>query len=60
MTSIHDTQFKRCVDHYDDHYKIQSFRCWDQWLAMGFAQLTFRENLRDCLRTRRDLYHLGF
>lgn len=63
MTSIHDTQFDRCVERYKGHYKVQSFRCWDQWLAMGFAQLTFRESLRDiesCLRTRSDLYHLGF
>ena len=63
MTSMHHVQFDRCVDRYKGQYKIQSFRCWDQWLAMGFAQLTFRESLRDiesCLRTRPDLYHLGF
>ena len=58
MTSIHPMQFERCVTRYNGHYKVQSFRCWDQWLAMGFAQLTFRESLRDiesCLRTRPDL-----
>lgn len=63
MTSIHNTQFDRCVDKYAGHYKIRHFSCWDQWLAMGFAQLCYRESLRDiesCLRTRPDLYHLGF
>jgi hypothetical protein len=43
---------------------VQHFSCWDQFLAMAFAQMTFRESLVDieiCLRSRRDqLYHLGF
>ena len=63
MTSIYDTQFDGCVQKYDGHHKVKSFRCWDQWLAMGFAQLSYRESLRDietCLRTRSDLYALGF
>jgi hypothetical protein len=63
MTAIHDTQFARCVQRYGGHHKVSRFRCWDQWLAMGFAQLSYRESLRDienCLRTRSDLYHLGF
>jgi Transposase DDE domain/Domain of unknown function (DUF4372) len=63
MTSVHDTQFDRIVRQYGGHYKVSSFSCWDQWLAMGFAQLSYRESLRDiesCLRTRADLYHLGF
>lgn len=63
MTTIHNTHFDRCVQKYAGHYKVRSFRCWDQWLSMGFAQLSFRESLRDiesCLATRDDLYHLGF
>ena len=44
--------------------KIRSFSCWDQFLAMAFAQVTYRESLEDievCRRSRRDqLYHLGF
>ena len=45
-------------------YYLKSFSCWDQYLAMAFAQLTYRESLRDievCLRSvRRKLYHMGF
>jgi hypothetical protein len=61
---IHPEQFRRCVTRYRGHYKVRRFSCWDQFLAMAFAQLTFRESLADieiCLRSRRDqLYHLGF
>jgi hypothetical protein len=61
---IHSEQFRRCVTRYRGHYKVQHFSCWDQFLAMAFAQMTFRESLADieiCLRSRRDqLYHLGF
>jgi len=59
---IHD--FRQCVERYDGHYKIKSFSCWDQFLCMAFAQLTYRESLRDieaCLRaTQPKLYHMGF
>ena len=61
---IHPEQFRRCVTRYRGHYKVRHFSCWDQFLTMAFAQLTFRESLADieiCLRSRRDqLYHLGF
>src|SRR5437763_7118443 len=61
---IHPEHFRRCVTRYRGHYKVQHFSCWDQFLAMAFAQVTFRESLADieiCLRSRRDqLYHLGF
>lgn len=61
---IHPEHFRRCVSRYRGHYKVQNFRCWDQFLAMAFAQVTFRESLADietCLRSRRDqLYHMGF
>jgi hypothetical protein len=64
MEWIHPEQFRRCVTRYHGHYKIRSFSCWDQFLAMSFAQVTYRESLEDieiCLRSRRDqLYHLGF
>ena len=64
MDWIHPEQFRRCVQRYQGNYKVSNFPCWDQFLAMSFAQLTFRESLADieiCLRSRRDqLYHLGF
>lgn len=64
VEGIHPEQFRRCVTRYHGHYKVRHFSCWDQFLAMSFAQVTFRESLADieiCLRSRRDqLYHLGF
>ncbi len=55
--------FHRCVGRYRGHYKIQSFSCLDQYLCMAFAQITYRESLRDieaCLRAQRaKLYHMG-
>lgn len=55
--------FWRCVKRYHGDYKVQSFSCWDQFLCMAFAQLTYRESLRDieaCLRSMQDkLYHTG-
>jgi hypothetical protein len=58
---IHD--FRICVRRYNGDYKIKSFSCWDQYLSMAFAQLTYRESLRDiqaCLRAAQTkLYHLG-
>jgi hypothetical protein len=57
------TTFRRCVAKYDGEHKIKSFSCLDQYLCMAFAQLTFRESLRDieaCLRAQiAKLYHLG-
>lgn len=56
-------QFRKCVKRYKGDYKVQSFSCMDQFLCMAFAQLTFRESLRDievCLRTMQSkLYHMG-
>ena len=55
--------FRRCVQRYRGHYKVQSFSCRDQYLCMAFAQLTYRESLRDievCLRAQDfKLYHMG-
>ena len=48
--------FRRCVQRYRGHYKVQRFSCLDQFLCMAFAQLTGRESLRDietCLRARQ-------
>lgn len=56
-------QFRKCVKRYKGDYKVQSFSCMDQFLCMAFAQLTFRESLRDieaCLRSMHSkLYHMG-
>ena len=56
-------EFHKCVERYQGHYKVKSFSCLDQFLCMAFAQLTYRESLRDievCLRSmQRKLYHLG-
>ena len=55
--------FRRCVKRYHGNHKIQSFTCLDQSLCMAFAQLTYRESLRDieaCLRAQQSkLYHMG-
>lgn len=57
------TQFQECVARYQGNYKLKSFSCWDQFLCMAFAQLTYRESLRDieaCLRANQTkLYHMG-
>ncbi len=56
-------EFRKCVERYQGDYKVQSFSCIDQFLCMAFAQLTYRESLRDieaCLRSMRGkLYHMG-
>ena len=56
-------EFRQCVKRYDGDHKIQSFSCLDQFFCMAFAQLTFRESLRDieaCLRAAHSkLYHMG-
>lgn len=56
-------QFRRIVRRYEGNRRVRSFSCWDQFLCMTFAQITYREGLRDieaCLRAQRDrLYHLG-
>jgi hypothetical protein len=55
--------FHQCVDRYDGNYKVKEFTCLDQYLCMAFAQLTYRESLRDiesCLRAQKSkLYHMG-
>jgi hypothetical protein len=57
-------EFSKCVDRYKGEYKVKTFSCLSQFLAMAFAQLTQRESLRDietCLRAMQSkLYHIGF
>ena len=56
--------FEKCVRRYRGNYRTRDFSCRDQFLAMAFAQLTYRESLRDietCLRSvQPKLYHMGF
>ena len=63
MDFLSPYEFRLCVQRYNGNHKIKSFSCWDQFLCMAFAQLTYRESLRDiqaCLRAAQSkLYHLG-
>lgn len=56
-------EFRKCVKRYRGDYKVKSFSCWDQYLCLSFAQLTYRESLRDieaCLRAvQNKQYHMG-
>jgi hypothetical protein len=56
-------EFRKFVTRYRGNYKVKSFSCWDQFLCMAFAQLTYRESLRDieaCLRASgAKRYHMG-
>ena len=57
-------EFRKCVQRYQGDYRIKSFSCMDQFLCMAFAQLAYRESLRDieaCLDSMQTkLYHMGF
>jgi len=63
MTFLPAYEFRQCVERYNGNYKIKSFLCWDRFLCMAFAQLTYRESLRKiqaCLRmARQKMYHMG-
>jgi hypothetical protein len=56
-------QFQKCIEKYHGNYRTRRFSCWDQYLCMSFAQLTYRESLRDieaCLRScKTKRYHMG-
>ncbi len=56
--------FRQCVHRYNGEWHVRTFSCWDQFLCLAFAQLTYRESLRDtvtCLRAMGSkLYHSGF
>ena len=64
LSFLPDREFRRCVERYGGDRRPRGFSCWDQYLAMSFAQLTYRESLRDieaCLRSMSGkLYHMGF
>jgi hypothetical protein len=64
MSFLPDREFRRCVARYDGDARPRGFSCWDQFLSMAFAQLTYRDGLRDieaCLRSLGGkLYHMGF
>ena len=55
--------FRRCVEKYRGNFKVRKFSCLDQFFCMAFAQITYRESLRDievCLRSQNNkLYHMG-
>ena len=59
-----DREFRRCVARYGGDRRLRDFSCWDQYLTMAFAQLTYRESLRDIEAWLRSLqgklYHMGF
>jgi len=63
MKFIPHSEFARCVQRFDGERYVKSFTCMDQYLCMAFAQLTYRESLRDiecCLRAHhRKLWHMG-
>ena len=64
MDFVSPYEFRVCVDRYGGQHKVKTFSCWDQFLCLAFAQLTYRESLRDiqaCLRVAQPkLYHMGF
>jgi len=63
MDFVPKSDFEKCVQQYQGNYRIRKFSCYDQYLCMAFAQLTYRESLRDietCLRAMQSkLYHAG-
>ena len=63
MDHLPQHTFRRCVEHYGGDRSVKSFSCQDQFRCMAFAQLTYRDSLRDtvtCLNAqRRKLYHMG-
>ena len=64
IAHIPHVEFQKCVARYAGDHHHRTFSCWDQYLAMAFAQLTYRESLRDieaCLGSMHGkLYHMGF
>jgi len=64
IAHLSHSEFQKCVARYDGDRHHRSLSCWDQYLAMAFAQFTYRESLRDieaCLRSMSGkLYHMGF
>lgn len=63
MNFMPQKTFRQCVERYQGDFSVKSFSCLDQYRVMAFAQLTYRESLRDieaCLRSQSGkLYHMG-
>lgn len=63
MDFVFKYEFSKSVEQYNGNYKVKTFNCWEQFIIMSFAQLTFRESLRDiesCLHAiSHKLYHCG-
>ena len=63
MSYVSKYQFNKIVEKYHGNYKVRNFSCWDQFLSLSFAQLTYRESLRDieaCLQAQsHKQYHIG-
>jgi hypothetical protein len=63
LAELPHKEFQKCVARYNGDRYLKKFSCWDQYLTMAFAQLTYRESLRDiesCLYSMRGkLYHMG-
>ena len=63
MELISHNEFNRCLERYSGNQRVRRLTCWDQFLAMAFAQLTYRESLRAieiCLGAHHNkLYHCG-
>src|ERR1700677_3029002 len=64
ISFLPDREFRRCVAHYGGDRFVKKLSCWEQYLSLAFAQLTYRESLRDieaCLgAVGPKLYHMGF
>ncbi len=64
MDCVSPYEFRKCAERYQGQRHVHHFTCWEQFLCMAFAQLTYRESLRDiqaCLRVAQPkLYHMGF
>lgn len=64
MEQVVRYKFNKCVVRHRGEYWVKNFSCWEQFLALAFGQLSFRNSLRDivvCLNAQADkLYHLGF
>src|SRR5713226_6300952 len=64
ISHLSHKEFQKCVTRYGGDRHLRNFSCWDQYLSMAFAQLTYRESLRDieaCLGSMQSkLYHVGF
>ena len=63
MDFVSRYEFNKCIDKYNGNYKVKIFTWWEQFIVMSFAQLTYRESLRDieaCLQAiSNKVYHCG-